>query len=331
MGEPGFWEDLEKSRDVNSDAVRLKENINYWENLLSKAEDINVLFELAVEEEDSETLKETEREIKKFRKKLEKAEIKLLFTEKDDSKNAIMTIHSGAGGTEAQDWTEMLLRMYRKYFDANDFKYQIIDILSGDEAGVKSCELEVKGEYAYGILKAESGVHRLVRISPFDSNSRRHTSFASVSVIPEIDDNIEIEINDKDLRIDTYHASGCGGQHVNTTDSAVRIVHLPTGITVQCQAERSQLRNRDMAMKMLKSRLYNLELEKQKEEQDKIFASQKKIEWGSQIRSYVFHPYNMVKDHRTNAETSNTQAVMDGSIDMFISAFLKKLQQDKKE
>ncbi len=253
---------------------------------------------------------------------LDKFEFKSLLSGEDDDKNAILEIHPGAGGTESQDWAEMLLRMYLRYAEQSGFQAETLDYLGGDEAGIKSATIEVKGDYAYGYLKAESGVHRLVRISPFDFNSRRHTSFASVFVIPEVDDSITVEINDDDLRIDTYRASGAGGQHVNKTSSAVRITHIPTNIVVQCQTERSQHKNKDSAMKILRSRLYHHYLEIEKAKQANREPDKKKIEWGSQIRSYVFHPYNMVKDHRTDIETSNTQAVMDGAIDMFINGYL---------
>ena len=240
----------------------------------------------------------------------------------DDSKNAILSINSGAGGTESQDWAQMLLRMYIRWIERRGFDYNGIDLQPGQEAGIKSATILIKGEYCYGYLKAESGVHRLVRISPFDSNSRRHTSFASVSVLPEVDDDIDIDIDEKDLKIDVYRASGAGGQHVNKTSSAVRITHLPTGIIVQCQNERSQFKNKAFAMKVLKSRIYQLRLEEEEKKMAEYTKDQKKIEWGSQIRSYVFHPYNMVKDLRTGTETSNTQAVMDGDIDQFIMSYL---------
>jgi peptide chain release factor 2 len=253
---------------------------------------------------------------------LSKFELTTLLSGPDDVRNAILTIHPGAGGTESQDWADMLFRMYNRWAEIKGFKVNLLDYLSGEEAGLKSATLEIQGEYAFGYLKAESGVHRLVRISPFDANKRRHTSFVSVFVIPEVEDNIEVEIKDDDLRIDTYRASGAGGQHVNKTSSAVRITHIPTGIVVQCQNERSQIKNRAVAMTLLRSRLYQMHLEEQKKKRAEIEKTKKKIEWGSQIRSYVFHPYNMVKDHRTDAETSNVQAVMDGNIDMFIEAYL---------
>ncbi len=274
------------------------------------------------EEPDPEIEKDFEQAVAGLKKTLSELEFKRMLGGEHDKNNAILTIHPGAGGTESQDWAEMLMRMYLRYSERKGFKTEIMDLQSGDEAGIKSVTIEIQGSYAYGYLKAEAGVHRLVRISPFDSNKRRHTSFASVFVLPEIDENIDVEINPADLRVDTYRASGAGGQHVNKTDSAIRITHLPTGIVVQCQNERSQHQNRANAMKILAARLYQKQLDEQREKYKEIESSKKDIAWGSQIRSYVFHPYNMVKDHRTNEETSNTQAVMDGDIDAFIKSFL---------
>ena len=302
--------------------------VELWNTVNQKFVSVEEFIQLAQMEDDESLSDEIANELSELQKIVEDAEFKSMLSGKDDNRNCILTIHSGAGGTEAQDWADMILRMYLRYGEQNGFKMTMLDVLDGDGAGIKSATVEVEGEFAYGYLKAENGVHRLVRISPFDSNKRRHTSFASVFVIPEVDDTIEIDINPADLRIDTYRSGGKGGQNVNEVETAVRITHIPTGVVAACQTERSQLQNRTNAMKLLKSRLYKLELDKQLAEQDEIEKSKMKIEWGSQIRSYVFHPYNMVKDHRTNEETSDVQSVMDGDLNKFIKAYLLMFNQN---
>jgi len=302
--------------------------VTIWKELEKKEKNLEEFIQLAKSENDESFYNDIDTELSSLLKSIEDAEFKSMLSGKDDGKNCLLTIHSGAGGTEAQDWAEMLMRMYLRWGEQNGYKMNIIDLLEGDGAGIKSATVEVEGEYAYGYLKAENGVHRLVRISPFDSNKRRHTSFASVFVIPEIDDTIEIEINPADLRIDTYRSGGKGGQNVNKVETAVRITHVPSGVVAACQSERSQLQNRTNAMKLLKAKLYQIEKEKHEAELNKVEEGKLKIEWGSQIRSYVFHPYNMVKDHRTEVETSDVQGVMDGDLNKFIKAYLLKFSQN---
>ncbi|MFB1052254.1 peptide chain release factor 2 [Paraliobacillus sp. JSM ZJ581] len=325
MTVPDFWEQQQTAQKVINELNGLKDLVHTFDEQEEALENLEVSYELVKEEDDQELRAELEPEVQALTEALNQFELFMLLSEAYDKNNAILELHPGAGGTESQDWASMLLRMYTRWAESKNFKVETLDYLPGDEAGVKSVTLLIKGHNAYGYLKAEKGVHRLVRISPFDSSGRRHTSFVSCDVMPELDDDIDVAINTEDLKIDTYRSSGAGGQHVNTTDSAVRITHLPTNTVVTCQSERSQIKNRDQAMKMLKAKLYQLEIEKQREALDEIRGEQKEIGWGSQIRSYVFHPYSMVKDHRTNEETGNTQAVMDGEIDPFIDAYLRSL------
>ncbi|MDL5040077.1 peptide chain release factor 2 [Heyndrickxia coagulans] len=323
MLEPNFWDDQQEAQKIINESNALKEMVNGYRELESQQEDLEVTYELAKEENDQELKEELEAELEGFTEKLNEYELQLLLNGPYDANNAILELHPGAGGTESQDWCSMLLRMYTRWGEKKGFKVETLDYLPGDEAGVKSVTLLFKGHNAYGYLKAEKGIHRLVRISPFDAAGRRHTSFVSCEVMPEIDDNIEVEVRPEDLRVDTYRASGAGGQHINKTSSAVRMTHIPTGIVVSCQSERSQIQNREQAMKMLKAKLYQKEVEEKEKQLAEIRGEQKEIGWGSQIRSYVFHPYSMVKDHRTNVETGNVQAVMDGEIDLFIDAYLR--------
>ncbi len=323
MSMPDFWNDQNAAQTVINEANALKDQVVEFTNLHDSYENLELTYQLVKEEPDEDLQADLEEELTELTKSLSEFELQLLLSEPYDKNNAILELHPGAGGTESQDWGSMLLRMYTRWGEKKGFKVETLDYLPGDEAGIKSVTLLIKGHNAYGYLKAEKGVHRLVRISPFDSSGRRHTSFVSCEVMPEFNDEIEIDIRTEDLKIDTYRASGAGGQHINTTDSAVRITHLPTNTVVTCQTERSQIKNREQAMKMLKSKLYQLEIEKQQAELDEIRGEQKEIGWGSQIRSYVFHPYSMVKDHRTNVEVGNTGSVMDGDIDLFIDAYLR--------
>lgn len=323
MLEPGFWDDQQGAQVVINEGNGLKAIVNEYKDLEETHENLDMTLELLREEPDEELQEELGNELAEFQQKMVDFELQLLLSGPYDQNNAILELHPGAGGTESQDWGSMLLRMYTRWAEKRGFKVETMDYLPGDEAGIKSVTISIKGHNAFGYLQAEKGVHRLVRISPFDSSGRRHTSFVSCDVMPEFDDNIEIDIRTEDLKIDTYRATGAGGQHINTTDSAVRITHIPSGTVVQCQAERSQIKNREKAMAMLKGKLYQLELEKQQAQLDEIRGEQKEIGWGSQIRSYVFHPYSMVKDHRTNEETGNVGAVMDGDLDPFINAYLR--------
>ncbi|MFP5527396.1 peptide chain release factor 2 [Peptococcus simiae] len=321
--EPDFWQDSEAAQGVMQKKKTMEGKLRRYEGLAESLDDVEVAFELYKEEADPGLEKEIEAALKKVDAGLDQFELETILNGDYDANNAIVTIHPGAGGTESQDWAEMLYRMYVRWAERHGFKVTILDYLDGDEAGLKSATILVAGENAYGYLKAEKGVHRMVRISPFDSSGRRHTSFSAVEVMPEVETDTDIDIDPKDLSVDTYRSTGAGGQHVNKTESAVRITHLPTGIVVQCQSERSQIQNRATAMKMLTSRLVEEKIKAQEAEIAKLHGDQQEIGWGSQIRSYVFHPYTMVKDHRTNTEKGNVQAVMDGDIDDFINAWLK--------
>jgi len=323
MSAPAFWDDPDRAREIIDEANRLKGWVEPWTELSEKAEELEEIGRLLVEEEDADLEAEWRAEIDALEEGVEKLELRTMLQGEDDHRDAILTVHPGAGGTESQDWAEMLLRMYTRWAERHDYSVDVLDLQPGEEAGIKSATVEVHGDHAYGFLKAEKGVHRLVRISPFDSQSRRHTSFASVFVYPLVDDDIEIEIDSGDLRIDTYRASGAGGQHVNKTDSAVRITHEPTGIVVSCQQERSQHKNRTTAMKMLRAALYERAQEEREKERQALEETKKAIEWGNQIRSYVFQPYTMVNDHRTEVKVSDVEKVMDGDLDEFIEAYLK--------
>jgi peptide chain release factor 2 len=329
MSEPTFWDDQEAAQKVIGDTNVLKSSVERMDKFQAQYEDLEVTLELAQEEKDEDLFHECDKGLDVLRDQLEKFELELLLSEPYDKNNAILELHPGAGGTESQDWASMLMRMYTRWAEKRGYKVEVLDYLPGEEAGIKSVTLLIKGHNAFGYLKAERGVHRLVRISPFDASGRRHTSFTSLDVIPEIDDSVDIDVREVDLKIDTYRATGAGGQHINTTDSAVRITHLPSGVVVTSQAERSQIKNRAAAMKVLVAKLYELERKKQEEELAALRGEHKDIAWGSQIRSYVFHPYSLVKDHRTQVEVGNVHAVMDGEIDSFIDGFLRKQIEDQ--
>ena len=324
MSDPEFWNDPDSARDISQEATQLKDAVEGYKKLVTDIEDAKLMLEMAIEEEDTSMESELETIVKQLTEEVEHREVLLLLSGEYDKNNAILTFHAGAGGTEAQDWCSMLIRMYLRWGEKQGYSISLMDEQVGDEAGIKSATFLIKGENAFGYMKSEKGVHRLVRISPFDSAARRHTSFCAVDVMPEIDETVEINLDMKDVQVDTYRASGAGGQHINKTDSAVRMTHIPTGIVVQCQSERSQIQNREQCLKLLRAKLFELELEKQAELKEQLGGTYQAIEWGSQIRSYVFHPYNMVKDHRTSVETGNVQAVMDGNLDQFMEGFLKK-------
>jgi peptide chain release factor 2 len=328
MQEPEFWNNQERAQKVSQKLKHNTDKIEQFLSLKQQVEDLEVLVDMILEEDDESHLPELKNTIDEVGEMLDDARIVALLSGEFDKNNAIISIHAGAGGTEAQDWADMLYRMYTRWIESHGYNLTVLDILTDTEAGIKSVTMLVEGENAYGYLKSEKGVHRLVRISPFDAAKKRHTSFASVDVTPEMDDDIDIEINESDIRIDTYRSSGAGGQHVNTTDSAIRITHIPTGIVVSCQNQRSQHSNKDTAMKMLKSKLLEIKKLENKEKIEDIQGKYNQIAWGSQIRSYVFHPYSMVKDHRTNAETANVQSVMDGNLDMFMNEYLKMKSKD---
>lgn len=324
MQEPDFWSDVNKAQEVTGEEKFLKNRLDRYKELQGRVEDIEFLTTLAIEEVDLTTSKEILREVKALHDDVDRFRIEILLSGEYDKNNAIISLHVGVGGTDAQDWTEMLLRMYTRWAEGKGFKIETIDLLPADDAGIKSADLRIVGEFAYGYLKAEKGIHRLVRISPFNANGKRQTSFASVEVLPELTANQDIEIRPEDIKVDTYRAGGAGGQHVNKTESAIRITHIPTGIVVQCQNQRSQHHNKDEAMKMLKSKLVELKERAHKEKIEDLTGELKDIGWGSQIRSYVFQPYTLVKDHRTGVENGNINAVMNGEIDEFINEYLKQ-------
>ena len=323
MSDPDFWNHADKAKEISQKATEAKEAYDTYTRLFARAEGMKELLDMALEENDQDMESELAAEIKEIKDILDKKEIELLLNEKYDANNAIITFHAGAGGTEAQDWTEMLIRMYMKWAESEGFVLEELNMLPGDEAGIKSAEYMVKGKFAYGLLKSEKGVHRLVRISPFDAAKRRHTSFSAVDVMPEISDDIDINLNMSDVRIDYYRSSGAGGQHINKSSSAVRMTHIPTGIVAACQNERSQFQNKEQCLRLLRAKLFELEMQKHEQMKKGIEGDQQAIEWGSQIRSYVFQPYTLVKDNRTAVETGNIQGVMDGDLNPFIQGYLK--------
>lgn len=323
MSDPNFWNDQQEAQKIINEANAVKDTYQTFHSIEDQIDEYETMLDMLAEENDDELRSELEAGVKQLKAAIDQFELDMLLSEPQDKNNAILEIHPGAGGTESQDWGEMLYRMYTRWIEKRGFKYEVLDYQDGEEAGIKSVTLLVKGENAYGLLKSEKGVHRLVRISPFDASGRRHTSFVSIEIAPEVDDSIDIEIGPDDIRVDTFRASGAGGQHVNKTESAVRITHKESGTVASSQAGRSQLANREQAMRLLKAKLHQLELDEKEKEMAEIRGEQKEIGWGSQIRSYVFHPYSMVKDHRTNIETGNTEAVMDGDLDEFIEAYLR--------
>ena len=330
MAAPDFWSNPREARPIVQEKTRIEKILKKWEGLVRQQEDLSTLVQLSEEQADASLHPEIQQALKKLQEEIRHLEVEMLLSGEKDLNNAIVAIHPGAGGTESQDWAQMLYRMYGRWAERNGYTVELIDLLPGDEAGIKSVTFSVIGDYAYGHLRAEAGVHRLVRISPFDANKRRHTSFTSVFVYPEIEDDAEIEIDEKDIQMDTFRASGPGGQNVNKVSSAVRLTHIPTGLVVACQTERSQHKNRSMAMKLLRAKLYELQQEKKEKEMSSLVGEKKDISWGSQIRSYVFQPYQMVKDHRTNTEVGNVSAVMDGEIDEFIDAYLVRSMKASK-
>lgn len=323
MSDPNFWDDNEKAQSIIGELNAIRSVVDQYKGLSDEAQDLEDMLAILEEEPDEEMIREWGASVATLKAKLDAYELQLLLNQPYDKLDAILELHPGAGGTESQDWAQMLYRMYTRWAEKHGFKVELLDYLPGDEAGIKSVTIQIRGHNAYGYLKAEKGVHRLVRISPFDSSGRRHTSFVSCDVVPEINEEIQIDIRPEDLRVDTYRSSGAGGQHINKTDSAIRLTHLPTGIVVACQTQRSQIQNRERAMRMLQSKLYELKIQEQQKELAEVRGEQMEIAWGSQIRSYVFHPYSMVKDHRTSVETGNIGAVMDGELDIFIDGYLR--------